>query len=672
MQNLDIIKSRTRFILIALILGFPCIILRLFIIQVVEHTSYSQLAAANLDRYKELPPLRGVLYDRNHTLLAKTAPSYDIYVQLNKILIKPDSESDTCELNTDAIENFCTLMQEYNTPITIEEVKDKITTQYQKTRNNINQKLEPDQELKLRRPQKYKRKKNDVEKDWFSRPYVFMRRQPLEIAEIIMHDNVFWDCEQAPQVKIYDRYSGFSIGYGITREYSQNDLACQLLGHLGSIPDNMRTYLLEEKDYAPHDQIGLSGIERLLETELRGHRGCYVHSKQGIFFEPATDGFNVVLTIDAQVQQIAEKALDETIKKTNSKGGAAVVVDVYTGEILVLASSPRFDNNQRQKILNEFAKQKVEAQKRKEEATHQNNQETIEEAEQAIKDIDEQLASLLLNRAISRRHTTPPGSVFKIATALYALENGIIDEKTYFDCRGYLHRPGAFRCTHHHGSVNVVKAIEGSCNVFFYQVGERMGYERLIECAKIFGYGSKSGLGFPEENAGLLPPNGSVGDNRMFGIGQRIEATPLQVARSMAMVARRGIMPQLKIVKGLESSFEITNSIEKSTLAPIAQTWTTSDKNWRLVWEGMRRVTEGHDGTATALIKPLQGLRIAAKTGTSEVTGKEDHAWFAGYAPFESPRYAFVVYIENGGYGGSTAGPVAVEILHALMTEDTN
>ncbi len=164
MQNLEVIKVRTRIILFFLILGFPCIILRLFLIQVVEHPSYLQAAAGNLDRYKELPPLRGIIYDRNHTLLAKTAPSYDIYIQLNKVLIKPDSEAESYEFNLESIENFCELMQENNLPITVDEVKDKIDKQYQKAKKYIQQKLASSQELKQRRPQKYRRKKNDVEK----------------------------------------------------------------------------------------------------------------------------------------------------------------------------------------------------------------------------------------------------------------------------------------------------------------------------------------------------------------------------------------------------------------------------------------------------------------------------------------------------------------------------
>lgn len=636
---LDIIKIRTRMILILLLLGFPCIILRLFMVQVVQHADYAEDAARNLDRFKELPPMRGAIYDRNHVLLAKTAPSYDVYIQLNNLVITPDSEADSYVLNEESIQNFYELMQAYEIPLSLEEIKKRVDVHYKNAKKNIQQRLAGEQELKKNQLRKYKKKKIEAEKDFFGRKYPLNQSIPAEAAQIITHDNVFWDCNQGDKVKIVDRYSGFCIGNNISRFYPEKDLACHLLGNMGPIPDNMRQYLIEEKDYHINDKIGLSGIERLCETELRGRRGSYVYSKQGIFYEEALDGQDVILTISAAAQHIAEQELDKMTAKAKSPGGAAVVIDIHTGEILVLASSPRFDNNQRQQINN-----------------------TYNEEERAL---------IFLNRAISRRDATPPGSVFKISTALYGLDHGFIDTNTYFDCRGYLHTPGKFRCTHHHGSVEIVKAIEGSCNVFFYQVGERMGYDHLIECSKIFGYGSKSGLGLREENAGLLPPRGTVGDNRFFGIGQRIEATPIQVARAMAMVAREGELPQLKIIKHVSFPAQLDTATDTTTNdsqpAVIVSTWHTNPRNWALVKDGMRKVTEGQDGTAKDLQKSLGTLRIASKTGTSEVTNEEDHGWFAGYAPLDNPQYAFAVFIEHGGYGGTVSGPVAVEILKALL-----
>jgi len=636
------IKERAKLMLVMLVVGFPFIILRLFLIQVVDYPEYSQAAAKNLDRYRELPPKRGTIYDRHHRLLAKTSPSYDLYVQLKGVVINPDSQKTEPELNMPTIERVQKLLSEHGSDITLEELTAKITRYYQKACKEIARLLEPDQELAQKRPRKYKRKKTDYEKDWFGRKFLIVTKLPHSFAQEIFCENAHWECDES-KANIQELYPGFCLTYSIAREYPEKTVACQLLGAIGPIPDSQRISLIEKYDYRSNDEVGLEGIEKLLEHELRGKRGYLVNSQQGQFVEKAMDGLDVELTIDAHAQKLAEEALDEMIQQSQAKGGAAVVISVETGEILVLASSPRYDINQRRYKYNELLHDPQEP---------------------------------LLNRAIALRHTTPPGSVFKVAVALYALEAGIINKHDLFECRGFMYDRGKFRCTHHHGKVNVVQAIEGSCNVFFYHVGEKMGWQNLMQCAKYFGFGSKSGIGFVEESAGRLPPKGTPGEDRMFAIGQRLEATPLQIARSMAMIARRGSMPQLQIVR----RYLVPAKLDESTLEPsklISQfgnsLWQCkfSEENWDLVMEGMRRVTAGHDGTAQNVGKLIGDIEIASKTGTSQVSGRKDHGWFAGFAPFRNPQYAFVVYIEHGGYGGQCAGPVAAKILKYFLTPQT-
>jgi penicillin-binding protein 2 len=367
--------------------------------------------------------------------------------------------------------------------------------------------------------------------------------------------------------------------------------------------------------------------------------------------------------LDLDLQKLAEEKLDEAVKNFGYKGalgGAAVVMDVYDGSIIVMASSPRynytdFDDKDKYKILTGDVHRPLE------------------------------------NRAINNYYPIPPGSTFKIMVSLYALELGIVDENSDYYCRGYMHEPGKFRCTHVHYNTRIVKAIEGSCNIYFYHVGETLGPKRLEHCAKLFGFGTKSGLNIGTEYAGYIPTPESKkrygepwykGDSRFFGIGQQIKANPLQVARAMAMVANKGSLLRPKLVDRLmpagakslssdvfdEKTLVSTREQRRHSRPSIIHHWPIQQKYWHLVREGMRKVTDGSYGTAKNVRSLLGDIKIASKTGTSEVgKDKEDHAWFAGFFPLDSPRYSFAVVVEHGGYGGSAAGPVAAEIIRATV-----
>ncbi len=666
----EVSKVRIKIFMFILLLGFPCIMLRLFILQVVDHFEYHELAIRNLDRFREITPRRGNIYDRNGILLASTSPSYNISYELKKVLLNPDSDNEEIVFNEESLKNLhCLIEKHHPNRLTIETMKKKIQAGYDFARKKIKKNLLKEQELAQKRPAKYKRKKREYEEDYFCRKNLLEKNLSQKFAhEFLLHSTEF-DHTKNP-VKLISPYQGFLLQYSTTRKYPQNNAASQLLGGLSGLEGFSQRrieYLKKNFDYRDSDEIGNYGIESSLEQVLRGRRGYVVQSPQGSFIEDAVDGLNVELTIDIEAQKVAEQALtdeierikkqdqyiiasqdlENPIKETDNIGGAAVVIDIETGEILVMASAPCYNND---------------------------------ELRRDYKNLIENKSKPLANRAIVRVMDSPPGSVFKVCVALYALEYGFIKKDDTFLCEKYLikNNPKSPACTHHHGVTNVVKAIEGSCNIFFYNVGRRMGHEELVKCASIFGFDRKSGLNFLEESRPELPPKTTKpGEHQMFGIGQIIQATSLQVARAMACIVRKGDLPTLKIVR----RFRNNDSAEPVILQNLSNFYSFnnensatkkfSDDNYNTVLDGMVKVTTGHDGTALKVGRELGLIKIASKTGTSQVQNfKRDHAWFAGFAPYNKPKYAFAVFIELGGAGGPDAGPVAVKILKHLFKNE--
>lgn len=690
------VKTRIKWILAFMIAGFPFLIFRFFEIQYILHEKYSDDAVRNLDRYKDVAPRRGAIYDRNGKLLVKTSAGYALTGNIEGLFLQIKEGDETREiLNEESINSLVNLLMEHrenkkdkeseedkeNEKIAmIEEISEKALNIYRRVQESIETTLLPHKELAIKSPSKYALKKKDAKKDYYRRKYPIWDNISAQAAQAFFCNKSYFcpyqedknkeekykNQEEKDKKNFKDIYPGFHLEFTIKRNYLYPDLACHLIGRLGLVenfPEEIRDSLIKNKGYSVRDMIGLSGIERIFEDALRGKRGCKVQSREdkenSLYLEKSIDGENIYLSIDKDLQEFAEKSLDQTVEKYKSKeekdkgavGGAAVVLNIYTGEILVMASSPRYE---------------------------------IEKYSENYKDLKDDPYFPLVNRAISFYYPIPPGSVFKVPVAAYVLQNGIIDENRCFVCNKYMYERGRFACTHIHGKIDLVHAISGSCNIFFYHLGEMMGPERLEECAYLFGFGTKSGLGFgSEESPGFIPtPARSAsqgehwgdGKSRMFGIGQLINATPLQVARSMAMIANIGIMPKLCLVKkqnqgsGDDQILVAQKGIAKEAyVANEDWKWPISQKNWLLIKQGMARTTEGPEGTAKELRKKLKGVRIACKTGTSQVKGKADHSWFAGFFPLEEPLYAFAVLIEHGGYGATAAGPVAIDLINKIM-----
>ncbi len=429
-----------------------------------------------------------------------------------------------------------------------------------------------------------------------------------------------------------------SVSSSTRRWYPHGELACHVIGRVAKVSaetvgedphrdDPLRKYLGDEL-------VGVSGVEKLCEPTLRGVRGRRLWRRTGEKLEetPAQPGRRVRLALDIQMQQAVADVLAQ-----RAENGAAVVVHVPTGDVLALVSQPTYDLNTYRARYGDLL-------------------------------ADTRLP--LLHRAIVRKY--PPGSSIKPAAALAVLAEGVITPSTMLSCRGYLHVPTAFRCWRRggHGELSLVKAIRDSCNVFFYQVGEMLGVDRLTAWMRQLGLGSKPGTGLPGESAGLVPTRQWLlrregrgfrpGDARFMAIGQGLLlATPLQVANMMATIARDGVYlsPRVVLNGGPE---QVRRDLK---LPPTAL---------RTVQEGLYRVVNDSESMTAYKYARHPTIEICGKTGTAQTERRGyNMVWFSGYAPAKNPQIAFTIVLEYvpaaGGGGGRNCGPLARQLVSWCM-----
>ena len=404
--------------------------------------------------------------------------------------------------------------------------------------------------------------------------------------------------------------------------------------------------------YKPGDYVGSSGIEKEYEDILRGQKGndyILVDSKRrelgkfndGISDKASVKGNDLVLTIDANIQRLAEHEL-------KGKRGAIVAIEPKTGEILALASAPDFD-------LNEFS---------------------YVTSKDYLKELYNDPAKPFFNRATMS--IQPPGSTFKPLEALAALDMGVINTSTTFTCKGGATFYGRyFKCDAIHGTLNVVHAIEKSCNVFFYNLIYKIGMEKWHDYATEFGFGKETHIDIGNEAAGFIPntkyyeklygeewPKSIMAS---LGIGQgEVSVTPLQLAQYCALIANDGVSYTPHLVRGyLDNAtrklVKINNS--KKIVLPIDK------KIFDIVKQGMFLVVNGSGTAAGSRIKDIQ---MAGKTGTAQNPHGKDHAWFIAFAPFDNPKIAICVLVENVGFGATWSAPIARDIVEAYLGNNNN
>ncbi len=430
------------------------------------------------------------------------------------------------------------------------------------------------------------------------------------------------------------------------RYYPTKASAPHLLGYCKEISD---AQLAKSGDYYKlGDLIGSSGLEASYETMLRGQKGfefLAVNARGKVIgrFEDGRndispkEGFDLILSLDAGLQAFAESLM------TNYRG-AVVAVDPTDGGILALVSKPDFDPAVFSGVtpIDEWVRLNTDSTKP------------------------------LFNRASMTRY--PPGSTYKMVLAAAALDSGVIDEKYRITCYGsYRFGNRTFRDLSVHGSVNVVEAIQRSCNVFFYQLIHKVGLEQWAEYGKRFGFGQPTGVDIGEEAVGLVP-NGDYYD-RVYGKGRwtqgylvslavgqgELGVSPLQMAVYAAALANGGTLHQPHSVEFIRN--KLTNRVDQfqQRTRPVG----LSAETIALIREGMRRVVNEPRGTGSAARIPE--VMVSGKTGTAENSHGEDHAWFVGFAPFEAPTIAVAVMLENAGSGGSHAAPLAGLIMEKYI-----
>lgn len=476
--------------------------------------------------------------------------------------------------------------------------------------------------------------------------------------------------------------TGINIVVEPVRVYHTGNLASHIIGYMGRISDNNKEELKKEGDdheYDADDKVGQTGIEKVFENYLRGQDGTKQidMSVDGTVTgeytsQEAIGGSNVVLTIDANLQRVAEDALERNIMKIrngefgeafDAQGGAVVVTNVKTGEILAMASCPDYDPSL---FYNGISK----------------TQYSEYESQGAF-------------RSKATQEIYPPGSIFKMVTAVAALESGVISVNDKINDNGpYIvsTEPGYQnpKCWYFnsygrgHGWLNVSGAIMKSCNYYFYEVSNRMGIDTLNIYADYFGLGRKTGIQLSEASGILATREYAKSKGEVWSaaytasasIGQSFNTfTPVQIAKYISMIANGGHPINLSIVKnvinsnGSQVSTEELNEYVNKKLG--TESINTEDKNISeetiaAVHEGMKSVAE-EGGTAYSAFKDFE-IEIGGKTGSAEITSnkesKDVYAWFAGFAPYDNPEIAIVVMVEKGGHGNYTA-----EVVKDIMTE---
>lgn len=649
------------------------LIVQLFNLQIVNGAKYRQESNTRLTRESTLEAARGDILDRSGNILVTSSQKFNLELYKSKIDI---------ETLNNSILKIVNVLEKYEVsytdsfPISINPFQFTISDdnlKKWKKNNEIDENATAEEAFYVFKD-KYKISNQDVSE---IRKIIAIRyaisiegyssTKSLTIAKDIPREAIAEFSENS------ENYPGINISVQPVRLYKEGTLASHILGYAAKISDD--EYKNLKGDYDQNDLIGKTGIESLFEKYLKGKKGTKQidmavdgTTTAEVVEDEAIAGSNVILTIDSKLQKIAEEALKDNIEKIknggfgkvyDAKGGSCVVMNVKTGEVLAMASYPDYNP---QSFANGISSEEW-------------------------KSYNENTSYPLLNKCIQSAYE--PGSIFKMVTAIAGLESGNISLTERINDTGVYKKYGTdWKCWYYtdyhtgHGYLNVIGAIQKSCNFFFYETADRMGIDTLDKYAKYFGLGTKTGIELPGEVSGNLASKEYVksineswnpGDTINAAIGQGYNKfTPLQMAKYISMVANGGNKVDVSIVKSIQnadgtevSKDEINKFVsEKLGISKDneSEDITLNSEYVNAVKEGMRSVTSGEAGTAYARFKNFN-ISVGGKTGSAEAgkdaKGKDIvNAWFAAFAPYEDPEIAVVVMVENGGHGNYTAEAV--------------
>ena len=461
----------------------------------------------------------------------------------------------------------------------------------------------------------------------------YRRKKPGAFNTVLLAENITAEQAIAIEEKL-ELLPGFLIETRPQREYTYGESAAHLTGFIGPMNEE-EIDTMESYGYRQADWLGREGLEKNYESYLRGQSGglqIEVDNRgrliRALGVKEPKEGKDIQLTIDAKLQAHIQGLLKEY-------KGAVAVMELGEGGLLAVNSSPSFNPNL-------FAS--VSGRKEVGKYLHDS-------------------AAPMVNRGI--RGQFPPGSTYKVITALAALEDHKITPRTSFNCPGFMMIGGLKkRCWADagHGSQSLTEALAHSCDVFFYNTGLLAGVDAIYQKSIEFGLSQPTGIDLPSEKKGFVPSREWKknklhsgwydGDTANLAIGQGyLQVTPMQALVMISAVATRGQLYRPHVVDkidGIKVADLHTKPIEESA------------ENWRYVKDGLDQVV--NSSTGTGRLARVQGLRIAGKTGTAQSGKGEDHAWFVGFAPVEQPKVALVVFLEHGGHGGVTAAKLASSV----------
>ena len=609
---------------------FCGIVGRLFSLQISENKKYLTLSDKNRLREARLPPVRGEFEDYFGNRIAKNLIVYQLHVV------------------PEQVEDFKTLMVR---------LKDIL--------NFSNNRL---QELI---------KKKNKQKPW---------------ETLIVSENLTWD--EFTKINFYlHELSGARPVLTVGRNYPYNETYTHVLGYVSeaSVEDLISNETIKQRN-VPGLRVGKTGLEKALENELIGTNGiqrfevnAYGKRINQIDFQEGEKGKTIKLTIDTEIQKYTQKLLNE-------KAGSISVMDIYTGEIIAMNSSPSFDPNL---FLYGIEKKKW-------------------------KEIKKNPLKPLLNKTVSGLYS--PGSTIKPIVALSALENDVISTNMKVNCRGHKHPLELYGTKFHcwkkqgHGYMSLKNAIKQSCDTYFYEAARLLGVDRLNETAKKFGLGDVVLGSYFNEKKGVVPStkwkkeaigqNWYLGETLINGIGQGyIQTTPLQLCLMTAQLANGGHKIYPKIISDDEESIESIkqemklaseNNEENSKLLSVPEKLFNTKKkkyhalyrnkeNVKFVLDGMFRSTNEIYGTSFSSRIDDPKYQFAGKTGTAQVKRiteaereldlkinqipykERDHAWYVAFGPYKDPRYAVSILVEHGGSGSSVAAPIAKKLFKFVI-----
>ena len=566
---------------------FVILISRLVYLQLFVGDYYHNLAEGNRLRVIPISAMRGIMYDRNGQILVGSRPSFMV------TYVPPKGGMSDAELDE--------LSSLINVPrATLKEKIDKVKSSY----------------------------------------------VPTILASDLTQDLV---------TKVEERRNelpGISVDVQPIRYYPYNTMAAQIFGYVGQIDEDDQKRLEGQEGVSSITQVGRAGLESYYDDLLRGKDGgrqvevdASGRPVKEMERKNPVSGHNAHLTIDLNLQEATEKAMDAQVANgVGVHGIAAVAIDPNTGAVLAMASRPAYNPNWFTRGITESEWSQI----------NDNPNHPME------------------NRVIAGEY--PPGSTFKLITGSAALElKKVTPEETIFDSGRHwlvdMRNAGGEAL----GWINFTEALAKSDNVYFYEMGRRVGIDHLAEYARMFGMGKKTGIALRGEAPGLVASeeykkknfnqDWYLGDTFNSAIGQGFQlVTPLQAAMIVSQVANGGIQYRPFIVSRIDN---LDGTPYKIFAPDHVGTLSVSKSTLDLIREGMRNVTE-ESGTAASLFAGFP-IQVAGKTGTAENFGGADHGWFVAYAPYDHPRVVIAVLTEQGGFGSLSSGPIVRSMLEAYF-----